>query len=232
MIALIVAWMAAVLLVCAFVRGASLHAAGGHRGHGPRASAPGEQASKAGSALVVLLLVAVLAQGCGPARGPDVAPAPWPTAAEDLDELGARLVAGRVAEARWAGWTREPTRIGDTKGRAPSAAAGALTGPRARGAGHQARPAVAEHHLGDRDGTAGVVARRDGTAPSARASTGGPRPLGSPANANATSSTTSAGERAPEERGQLVTLISVDVPGAERRVDDARAGLFLAGGAP
>jgi hypothetical protein len=31
----------------------------------------------------------------------------------DLDALGARLLAGRIAEARWTGWRREPRTLGE-----------------------------------------------------------------------------------------------------------------------
>lgn len=33
---------------------------------------------------------------------------PWPTWREDLEQVHARLTVGRIAEARWSGWRRQP----------------------------------------------------------------------------------------------------------------------------
>jgi hypothetical protein len=82
---------------------------------------------------VALLAVAALLSGCAPepvqpaaaGRGERPSSLSMPgtatgsdegatgTLLRDIDTLGARLIAGRIAEARWTGWRREPRSLGE-----------------------------------------------------------------------------------------------------------------------
>jgi hypothetical protein len=57
---------------------------------------------------VLWALAFCLLAGCAPERIVE----PVPNLSRDLDDVGARILAGRVAEARWHGWKREPASLG------------------------------------------------------------------------------------------------------------------------
>jgi hypothetical protein len=82
--------------------------------------APGEQPARASSAPWICVALVVASLGCGPGvaearRTPPADEPPRPALVPALESIEARLLANRIAVARWQGWRREPSSLRRTK---------------------------------------------------------------------------------------------------------------------